>query len=210
MSSGYVILLKVVPRPFPVSWAPLYHSSVGKESACKAGDLGLIPGLGRYPGEGNGNPLWYSCLENPMDRGVWQATVYGVARDGHDLVTKSSYSKRLHIPTRSSFISTSVRTVMTGARGAVKTGIRNLLLDNGRCPGKKQWELNQGVGRTNDLRGWWWREERMSPRILAWTKDACDHQLRGREAGFTGKVKNVILLLWMACWCLSKIHILES
>ena len=88
MSLGYVVLLKVVPRPFPVSWAPLYHSSVGKESACKAGDLGLIPGLGRYPGEGNGSALWYSCLENPMDRGVWQATVYGVARVGHDLVTK--------------------------------------------------------------------------------------------------------------------------
>ena len=43
-------------------------SSVGKESACNAGNLGLIPGLGRYPGEGNGNPLQYSCGENPMDR----------------------------------------------------------------------------------------------------------------------------------------------
>ena len=45
--------------------------SIGKESTCNAGDLGLIPGLGRYPGEGNGNPLWYSCLGNPMDRGAW-------------------------------------------------------------------------------------------------------------------------------------------
>ena len=44
--------------------------SEGKESACNAGDLGLIPGLGRSPGEGNGNPLQYSCLENPMDRGA--------------------------------------------------------------------------------------------------------------------------------------------
>ena len=43
-------------------------SSVGKESACNAGDPGLIPGSGRFPGEGNGNPLWYSCLENPMGR----------------------------------------------------------------------------------------------------------------------------------------------
>ena len=49
------------------------HSSIGKESACIAGDLGLIPGLGRSPGERNGNPLQYSCLENPMDRGAWQA-----------------------------------------------------------------------------------------------------------------------------------------
>ena len=47
------------------------HSSGGKESACSAGDLGLIPGLGRSPGEGNGNPLQFSCLKNPMDRGTW-------------------------------------------------------------------------------------------------------------------------------------------
>ena len=44
-----------------------------------AGDLGSIPGSGRSPGEGNGNPLQYSCLENPMDRGAWWATVHGVA-----------------------------------------------------------------------------------------------------------------------------------
>ena len=52
----------------------------GKEFACSAGDLSLIPGLGRSPGGGHGNPLQYSCLENPMDRGAWQATVYGVAK----------------------------------------------------------------------------------------------------------------------------------
>ena len=50
-----------------------------KVSACNAGDLSSIPGLGRSPGEGNGNPLQYSCLENPMDRGAWWATVHGVA-----------------------------------------------------------------------------------------------------------------------------------
>ena len=49
-------------------------SSDGKDSACNVGELGLIPGLGRSPVEGNGNPLQYSCLENPMDRGAWQAT----------------------------------------------------------------------------------------------------------------------------------------
>ena len=53
-------------------------SSVSKESACNAGDPGLIPGWGRSPGEGNGNPLQYSCLENPKDRGAWQATVHGI------------------------------------------------------------------------------------------------------------------------------------
>ena len=55
-------------------------SSDGKTSACNAGDLGSIPGLGRSPGEGDGNPLQYSCLENPMDRGTWGATVHGVAK----------------------------------------------------------------------------------------------------------------------------------
>ena len=53
--------------------------SDGKESACNAGDVGSIPGSGRSPGEGNSNPLRYSCLENPMDRGYGQATVHGVA-----------------------------------------------------------------------------------------------------------------------------------
>ena len=48
----------------------------GKESACNAGDAGSIPGLERSPGEGNGNPLQYSCLGNPMDRGAWQATIH--------------------------------------------------------------------------------------------------------------------------------------
>ena len=70
------------------SWTRLsdFHftdGSVGKEIACSAedtGDLGSIPGLGRSPGEGNGNPLQYSRLKNSMDRGAWQATVHGVAK----------------------------------------------------------------------------------------------------------------------------------
>jgi len=53
-------------------------SSGSKESACNVGDLDLIPGSGRYLGERNGNPLQCSCLENPMDRGAWWATVHGV------------------------------------------------------------------------------------------------------------------------------------
>ena len=54
--------------------------SDGKESARNVGDLGLIPGLGRSPGEGNGKPLQYCRLENPMNRKAWQATVHGVAK----------------------------------------------------------------------------------------------------------------------------------
>ena len=48
------------------------------KSACDVGDLGLTPGLGRFPGEGNGYPLQHSCMENSADRGVWQATVHGI------------------------------------------------------------------------------------------------------------------------------------
>ena len=61
---------------------------VSKESACNARDPGSIPGSGRSPGEGNGNPLQYSCLENPANRGAWQATVHGITRVGHNLATK--------------------------------------------------------------------------------------------------------------------------
>ena len=60
----------------------------GKESTCNVEDVGLIPGSGRYLGEGNSNPLQYSCLKNPMGRGAWRATVHGFTKVGHDLVTK--------------------------------------------------------------------------------------------------------------------------
>ena len=54
--------------------------SDSKEYGCNVGDPGSIPGSGRSPGEGHGNPLQHSCLENPMDRGAWQATVHGVTK----------------------------------------------------------------------------------------------------------------------------------
>ena len=58
-----------------------FPGSLGsKESTYNAGDTGLIPGLGRFPGEGNGNLLQYFVLENPMDRGAWRATVHGVTK----------------------------------------------------------------------------------------------------------------------------------
>ena len=60
-------------------WFP--GGSDGNDSGCNAGDPGLILGLGRSPGEGNGNPLQYSCLVNPMDRGASWATVHGVTKD---------------------------------------------------------------------------------------------------------------------------------
>ena len=64
---------------YAVSWG-FPGGSDSKESACNAEDLSSIPGLGRSPGVGNGNPLQYSCLENPMDRGAWQATVQRVEK----------------------------------------------------------------------------------------------------------------------------------
>ena len=60
-------------------------------SACNAGDLGSIPGLGKSPGEGNSNLLQYSCLENPMDRGAWQAKVHGVAKSQTRLSDVTSF-----------------------------------------------------------------------------------------------------------------------
>ena len=62
---------------FPLGFT---DGSDGKESASNAGDPGSIPGLGRSPGEGNGTPLQYSCLEKPVDGGAWWATVHGVAK----------------------------------------------------------------------------------------------------------------------------------
>ena len=68
----------------------LYHDgSDGKESACNARDLGLIPGLGKAPEEGNGNPLQYSCLENSVNKGVWQATVHGTVKSYTQLSGKA-------------------------------------------------------------------------------------------------------------------------
>ena len=64
--------------PLVAQWVK--NPPVIQETSFNAEDLGSIPGLGKYTGEGNGNPLQYSCLRNPMNRGAWQATVHGVAR----------------------------------------------------------------------------------------------------------------------------------
>ena len=72
-------LCKKYYKPITV-WYGLPWGLSSKESSCNPGDMGLIPGLGRVPGEGYGNPLQYSCLGNPMVRGAWQATEPGVAK----------------------------------------------------------------------------------------------------------------------------------
>ena len=70
--------------------------SDGEESACNAEDLGLTPGLGRHPGGGHGNPLQYSCLENPMDR-AWWATVHGVSKSWTRLSNTAQHSTQVYI-----------------------------------------------------------------------------------------------------------------
>ena len=72
-------ILSVVELLGPIVVLGFPDGSDSKESACNAGDLGSNPGLGRSPGEENGNPLQYSYLENSMGRGAWQATVHGVS-----------------------------------------------------------------------------------------------------------------------------------
>jgi len=67
-------------RTTPISLRGFHGGSVVKNPPANAGEAGSIPGSGRSPGEGNGNPLQYSCLENPMDRGAWWATVHGVTK----------------------------------------------------------------------------------------------------------------------------------
>ena len=76
------------PHYNPSIWLPWWHCR--KESASIVRDPGSIPGSGRSPGEGNGNPLQYSCLENPMDRGAWQTTIHGI--------TESDTTQRLLLP----------------------------------------------------------------------------------------------------------------
>ena len=103
----YTPLISIDPRKckevckrsvFPVD-------SDSKEYTCKAKDLGLSPGWGRSSGEGNGYPLQYSCLENPMDRGTWWATVYGVAKSWKQLSNTHTHTHTQYsIPHLYSFI----------------------------------------------------------------------------------------------------------
>ena len=76
----FLLFRPLVDWMIPTQVAGYPGGSAGKESACNAGDLGSIPGEGRSPGEGNGNPLQYSQLENPVGGGAWWATVLGVSK----------------------------------------------------------------------------------------------------------------------------------
>ena len=100
--SQSVLFLVPISLVLPVSsWLYSWHhggfpgGASGKETVClcrRSGDVSLIPGLGRCPGGGHGNPLQYSCLENIMDRGAWQATVYGAAKSQTQLKWLSTHT----------------------------------------------------------------------------------------------------------------------
>ena len=85
--------------------------SDGKVSAYNVGDPGSIPGLGRSPGEGNGNPLQYSCLENPMDGGAWLGSVHGVAKSRTRLSDFTIYLFRIRARSEGSGLSNSCQEV---------------------------------------------------------------------------------------------------
>ena len=87
------------------------YSSVGKESACNAGDLGSIPGCGRSPGEGNDNPLQYSCLGNPAARGAWRAIVPGVTKESD--TTWRLYNSKAEL--------TTLPPLLSGCEGSMKS-----------------------------------------------------------------------------------------
>ena len=88
LSNNHSVLWKSTKSTEQIKNLGFSHSSLGKESACNAGDPGSIPGSERSLGKGNDNPLQYSCLENPVGRGAWWATVHEVTRVRHDLATK--------------------------------------------------------------------------------------------------------------------------
>ena len=101
-SPGKLCKLQSMHQIFPIFAISAYHQgfpggSISKESASNIGHLGLIPGSGKTPGEGNGNPLQYSFLKNPLDRRAWWVTVHGVSRVRHDLATKPSPSQYCYL-----------------------------------------------------------------------------------------------------------------
>ena len=77
LDKSFILVSKIICSRILLGFS---GGSYGKGSACNVGDLGLILGLGRSPGEGNGSPLQYSCLENSMDRGAWGASVLGISK----------------------------------------------------------------------------------------------------------------------------------
>ena len=144
-------LEKVWPREWPRGFS---GGSDGKESACNAGDPGLIPGLGRSPGEGNGNPLQYSCQENPMERGAWQAIVHGLAKSQTRLSASHTYIwGRSRLRYRIRYNKNGGATLTSKNMGRFQQSIKQKKLDT---------ELIYNAGSLSDRSpcrgGGWWKE----------------------------------------------------
>ena len=141
--------------PHPQNSLPCYSPVLGasrlgpggsdsKESACSAGDQGATPGLGRSPGEGNGNPLQYSCLENPMGRGAWRATILEVA--------ESDTTEQLTLSLSAGFPCGSVVKNLPASAGNEGSN-----RGSGRCPGEGNNKLLHSFCLGNPMdRGAWW------------------------------------------------------
>ena len=107
-------------------WNPGFPGgSDGKASVYNVGDLGLIPGSGRSPGEGNGNPLRYYCLDNPTDGGAWKATVHGIAKCWTQL-SNFTFTLWIHRSCRYRRIFTGIYNI--GAKGSKKLSIKDRFL----------------------------------------------------------------------------------
>ena len=91
-----IMLSEISQRERQIPYGFFPRSSVVKESACNAGDLGSTSGSGKSPGDGNGNPLQFSCLVNPTDREAWQATVHE-SQESNNLVTKPTLIHLTHM-----------------------------------------------------------------------------------------------------------------
>ena len=128
--------------------------SEGTASACSAGDLGLIPGLGRSPGEGNGTPLQYSCLENPKNRGAWWATVHGVAKSWtwlSDEAQNTAHTQFLPLTSQTAQWSKNM------PANAGDRGDTNSIPGSGRTPGEGNGNPLQCSCLGNPMdRGTWW------------------------------------------------------
>jgi len=125
--------------------------SVVKNPPAKAGDMSLIPGSGRPPGEGNDNPLQYSCLENLMGRGAWRLQSMGSQRAGHDLVTKQQQLALAYLPFKG-FPGGSV-----GKEFACNVGDLGSIPGSGRSPAERNGNpLQYSCLENSKDRGAWW------------------------------------------------------
>ena len=138
------------------------------QSACSMGDLDSIPGLGRCPREGNGNPFQYSCLDNPMDRGAWQDTVHGVTRNWTGLSDFISlHFTSLHFTSLHMGVSGSYWCFPSDSDAKESAPVQETRV---RSPGQED-PLEKGVATHSSILAW----------RIPWTKEPCGLQSMGLQ-----------------------------